>query len=121
MFSEPDVELLQVSVIATTAIASALVVLNLSRRGKLTFRYTAGWLGLFVLATALGVLAPLTKPIADWIGVTPGVVVTMGVALGLLAICVQLSISISGMQEQLRRVAEELAILEQRAKSSKSD
>ena len=121
MFSEPDIQLVQVAVVVITAIASALIVLKLARQEKLTFRYTAGWIGLFALAAALGVLAPITGPIAGWIGVTQGVVVTMGVALGLLAICVQLSISISGLQEQLRRVTEEVALLNKRSNAEESE
>lgn len=121
MFSEPDIQFVQVAVVVTIALVSAMVVLYLARRGKLTFRYTAGWVGLFVLAAGLGVFAPLTMPIADWIGVTPGVVVTMGAALGLLTICVQLSISISGLQEQLRRVTEEVALLTERSSAEESE
>lgn len=121
MFSEPDIQLVQVAVVVTTALASALIVLYLARHGKLTFRYTVGWVGLFALAAGLGVLSPLTRPIADWIGITPGVVVTMGAALGLLAICVQLSISISGLQEQIRRVTEEVALLTERSNAEESE
>lgn len=96
-------------------------VLFLSRRGRLSFRYTAGWLAFFSLAGFLGLFSPLTQPTARWLGVTPGVVLTFAAAVALLAICIQLSISISGLQEQIRRLSEDLAILEEQSQANKAD
>ena len=96
-------------------------VLFLSRRGRLSFRYTAGWLGFFLLSGFLGLFSPLTQPMARWLGVTPGVVLTFAAAVALLAICIQLSISISGLQEQIRRLSEDLAILEEHSQEDQTN
>ena len=72
------------TLIATIAgVLLAASVYFLARRGRLSFRYTVGWLVLCLLG--------------------------IGAIILLLAICVQFSISISGMQEQIRRLTEEAA------------
>lgn len=102
--------LLQGMVIALLNVIFASVVYLLARRQALTFRYAVGWLALFGLGALSGLLVPLSAPLAELLGVTPGVVVSAVGVLALLAICVQLSISISGLQEQVRVLAEELAL-----------
>jgi hypothetical protein len=76
----------------------------------LSFRYTAGWLALFGVGALSSALVPAAEPLARLIDVTPGVIVSAAGVLTLLAICVQLSISISGLQEQVRTLSEEIAL-----------
>ena len=85
-------------------------VLGLARAGKLSFRYAVGWSGFFLLSALLSFFVPFASPASSLIGVTPGVIVTFVAALALLLICIQLSISISGLQEQVRRLTEEVAL-----------
>lgn len=100
--------------IITIAIVSAwigLLVLVMARRQRLSFRYAIGWLLFLGLGAVSALLLPAVQPIARELGVTPGVVVSSLAVIALLAICIQLSVSISGLQEQVRTLAEESALL----------
>lgn len=90
------------------------VVYRLGRRQSLSFRYTVGWLILGMLGVVAGLLAPLAQPVADFLSLTPAALIGVGGMLLLLVLCVQLSISISGLQEQMRVMAEELSFLRAR-------
>ncbi len=103
-------QLVQGIVIGLGSVLFGLVVYFLARRHALSFRYTLGWLTLLAVGAFSSVLVPAAKPLADLIGVTPGVIVSAVGVLTLLAICVQLSISISGLQEQVRTLSEEIAL-----------
>ncbi len=98
-------------VAAVFCIAFSAVILVLARRERLSFQYTMGWLSLF----AVGVIAilglPATNQISEWLRVTPAALLALCGLILLLLICIQLSISISGMQKQIRRLAEEYAKL----------
>lgn len=107
---------LQISLITVCALVMMGAVLGLARTGRLSFRYTAGWIGFFVLSALLSFFVPFASPASSLIGVTPGVIVTFVAAVALLLICIQLSISISGLQEQVRRLAEEIALLQTRSR-----
>ena len=87
----------------------AIFVYVLARRGRLSFRYTVGWLVLCLFGITAGASIPLVQPVAEWFKITPAALLSLGAVLLLLLICVQISISISGMQEQIRRLAEESA------------
>jgi hypothetical protein len=96
---------------ALVSLVFVLVILRLGRRQKLSFRYAAGWLSLGVLGVIAGVLSPLSEPLARHLHVTPAALLAIGAMILLLVLCVQLSISISGLQEQVRTLAEESAFL----------
>jgi hypothetical protein len=81
----------------------------LARRGALSFRYTVGWLVLCLFGITAGASLELVQPFAERLKVTPAALLSIGAIFVLLAICVQFSISISGMQEQIRRLTEEAA------------
>ena len=108
--SQMSKEVLQAMVIGAGSSALAVGVYLLSRRHALSFRYTVGWLAFLTVGALSGVLVPLAGPLARGLGVLPAVIVTAAGVLALLAICVQLSISISGLQEQVRTLSEELAL-----------
>lgn len=96
------------------AVVSLLFVLSIYRLGrkqKLSFRYAAGWMGLGLVGVIAGLLLPLAEPIADQLSVSPAALLAIGAMILLLVLCVQLSISISGLQEQVRNLAEEEAFL----------
>jgi len=101
------------------------LVYFLARRQMLSFRYTAGWMTLFaflvVAVVANGLLVPLVEPVADALDTTPSVLLAIALILLLTLICIQLSISISGMQEQNRRLAERIALLQRRLEEVSAD
>ena len=87
------------------------VIKKLARKKRLSFRYALGWLALGVTGICAALIIPFTSQIAKVLNVTPAAVLGAG-AIGLvIIICVQLSISISGLQEQLRSMAEKVALL----------
>jgi len=98
--------------IATSCLAFAggILIILLARGQKLSFRYTAGWLLLLSVSALSGVLIPITEPLARSLGTTPGVLVSGMAIIILVLICIQLSVSISGLQKQLQTLAEEIAI-----------
>jgi hypothetical protein len=83
----------------------------LARRALLSFRYALGWLLLFLPGLLSVLFLPLTKPISTALEVTPAALLAVSFMVVLVAICIQLSISISGLQEQVRRLSEEVAQL----------
>ncbi len=70
-----------------------------------------GWLSLFALGVVAILGLPATKQISEWLRVTPAALLALCGLVLLLLICIQLSISISGMQKQIRSLAEENAKL----------
>ena len=87
---------------------------SLSRKQKLTFRYTLGWLTLGIFGAVSISIIPFTSRIAEVLRVSPAAIIAIGAIAFFLAISVQLSISISGLQHQLQRTAEEIAIMSQK-------
>ena len=100
------------SMIALLISATILgVIRKLARKKRLSFRYTLGWLALGVTGMCAALIVPFTSQIASILNVTPAAVLGAG-AIGLaIIICVQLSISISVLQEQTRVLAEEITLL----------
>ena len=104
------------SVIQTVAAAFssfifAGMVYRLARIGRLSFRYTVGWLSLSMLGLLSGLFIPIVQPIAGFLKLTPAALLALLAVVLLVSICIQLSISISGLQEQLRSMAEKVALL----------
>jgi len=106
----------QVVLVASGGAAFAAVILLLARRGRLSMRYTLGWLFVAFCVSIGGLLAGLVDPVAEWVGVSPQAIVVTVAALALLSLTVQLSITVSGLTEKVRTLAELNAILEERAK-----
>ena len=101
-------KILQITIIAALMGSFILVI---ARRQLISFRYTIGWLGLCVVTFLGALLVPVVEPIARFLKVDPFTVVGGSAFLILLAICIQLSISISGLQRQLHEVNEVVALL----------
>ena len=98
----------------------ATTIYVLARRGRLSFRYTVGWLVLCLFGITAGAAVQIVQPLAEKLKVTPAALLSIGAVFLLLAICVQFSISISGMQEQIRRLTEEAAETKMRLKEQQS-
>ena len=97
--------------IAIVACLFAIAVVNLSRRGNISFRYTIGWVVVASLGILAGLFIPLAAPIASAIGMSPAALLAVVALILFVAISIQLSISISGLQQQVRTLTEELARL----------
>lgn len=93
-------------------IMSSIVVL--ARRRLLSSRYAVGWLCIGLLIALAAMLMPFIGPLGRLADMTPtAVLLTMSSVL-LLSISVQLSISVSLLQQRLRDTAEAHALLAQR-------
>lgn len=90
-------------------------VIGLMRRRLISTRYALGWLtiALFVILGAF--FTGLVSEVGDLVGMTPTAVFLLVATVVLLMITIQLSISVSGLQAQVRQLAEAYALLEARA------
>lgn len=91
-----------------------LIILGLTRRRLLTTRYTLGWLGVGALVALAAATLPFVSKLGKVANITPTAVLLMISSLILLAISIQLSISVSLLQERLRTTAEAHALLARR-------
>ena len=104
---------LQVLFCTVIGLGSTILIYRVAQRGLLNFRYTVGWLLLSAFGVMAGIVIPVITPIANLLAITPAALLAIGGIILLVAICVQLSISISGLHERQRRLTEELAHLRQ--------
>ena len=96
--------------IAIVACLFAIGVISLSRRGRISFRYTVGWLTMCLLSAFGGLLLPVIEPLSRKFQLDAFSLVGALAVIVLLSLCIQLSISISGLQSQLRRLNEDVAL-----------
>ena len=110
-------QILQITVIAAFMGSFILVI---ARRQLISFRYTVGWLGLCAVTFLGALLVPVVEPIARFLKVDPFTVVGGSAFLILLAICIQLSISISGLQRHVYDLGEVVALLREKVENDLS-
>ncbi len=96
--------------IAAVALVFTLSILYLAQRQRISFRYTMGWLTLCIISAFTGLLIPLIKPLATKLQLDAFALIGASAIIILLALCIQLSISISGLQKQLQQLNEDLAL-----------
>ena len=96
--------------IAIVALGFAVAVVTLSRKGRISFRYTVGWLILCILSATGGLLLPFIEPLSKKFQLDAFSFVGALAVIVLLSLCIQLSISISGLQRLLRKLNEDFAI-----------
>ena len=101
----------QVLIIALLGTLVLLVTVRLSRRGQLSFRFTLGWLFIGGLGVFSGLLVSVADEVSDVLQITPAALVGLTTIILVLALTMQLSISISGLQRHIRILAEENAAL----------
>ena len=101
----------QIFVSAVLSACLALFVYRLARRQRLSFRYTIGWLALCALGMFAGLFIPVVEPLSNFLQLSPAGLIAVGALSVLVLICIQLSASISGLQEQIRKLAEQIAHL----------
>lgn len=86
------------------------VVVLLMRRGLLAVRYGFGWAMVGVLAIIFAPTVIFLEPVAAALGLSvPGLAIAIGVGF-LVLVCLQLSITLSGVREQVRTLAEYAAL-----------
>jgi len=98
-------------VIALGGVGLAVFVLLIARKHLLTLRYTVGWVVLAVVMTLSALLSGFVEPLANAVGMTATGVLLALASGTLLLICIQLSISVSGLSSQLRELIEANALL----------
>ena len=113
-------QVVQAIEIAAVALVFTISVLYLARRQRISFRYTIGWLTLCVVSAFTGLLIPMIKPLATKLQLDAFALIGACVIIILLALCIQLSISISGMQKQLQQLNEDLALQKKAAEDSRA-
>ena len=104
--------------IGFVAIVFASSILYLARRQRISFRYTMGWLALCVISAFTGLLIPVLKPLATKLQLDAFTLIGSGAIVILLALCIQLSISISGLQRQVQKLNEDIALHRKTAEGS---
>lgn len=104
----------QVFEISLVACGFVAVIITLARKGRISFRYTMGWLSLGALGVLAGILRPVITPISNILHLDEFSLVAAIAMIALLGLCVQLSISVSGIQNQLRKLNESHALLRNR-------
>lgn len=98
--------------VSTLSSVLMTVIVLLFRKQRISFRYAVGWLGLFVLGLLGALILPLIGPLADKLNLAPISVIAALAVFVLLGICIQLSVSISGLQRQVRQLTEIIALNE---------
>jgi hypothetical protein len=107
---------IQAWAIVAGGLALLVSTVMLVRLRLLSIRYGLGWLSLALLGIVGGPVLALMAEHVDSLGLTP-----TGFSLGTLAlflglVCLQLSISLSGVQHELQDLAEYSAHVEQRVR-----
>ena len=101
---------MQVIEIGIVACGFAAIIVSLSRKERISFRYAMGWLSLSILGVVGGLLLPVIEPISKKLQLDAFSFVGAIAVIVLLGLCIQLSISISGLQRQLGKLNEDVAI-----------
>jgi uncharacterized protein DUF2304 len=98
--------------------ALLFAVVWLTRRGLLSLRYGLGWIAVAGLVLASSALLGLVGAVARSLHVTPTGLLLGASSSFLLLLALQLSISVSGLQDAVRDLSESNALLEQRIQES---
>src|SRR3954463_13737698 len=104
----------QALILAAGGFALAGVIVWLVRHRLLTTRYALGGLVIALVVVLSGGFSGLVSEGGDLAGMTPTGVLLGIATVVLVAIAIQLSISVSGLQAQVRDLAESNALLEAR-------
>jgi len=96
---------------ATLGISTLIFVIRLSRRGQLSFRYAVGWILVATLGILSGVFVWVVEPLAESLGLSAAALLGLAALVFVTLIAIQLSVSISGLQRQIRTMAEDIARL----------
>jgi hypothetical protein len=101
----------QGAVIVACGLVLLFFIARLVHRRRLSFHYAAGWVAVCVAVIAASLLTPLVSPIAEWFSMTATAVFLVVAVAFVVAVCVQLSVSVSGLHDRVRDLAEANALL----------
>jgi hypothetical protein len=104
----------QALVLASGGLLLILAVALLGRRRLMTVRYAVGWMAIGLLVVIGAFMTNIVGEVGDVAGMTPTAVFLAAATILLVVIAIQLSISVSGLQAQVRELAETAALLEDR-------
>ncbi|WP_159805802.1 DUF2304 domain-containing protein [Cellulomonas citrea] len=97
--------------VALTAIVLAMLFV-LMRTRRIREKYAAVWIALALAVIVLGIFPRLAFWVAALVGVeTPANLLFALAFVVLLLVCIQLSVEVSGLEEETRTLAEEIALL----------
>ena len=95
-----------------SAVATLVVIVELSRRSQLHAKYAVLWLSVGLVLSVFAVSPALFNRLAHALGViSPPALLSVLAALFLLMVCVYLSWEVGRLEEKTRTLAEELALL----------
>jgi len=100
--------------LAMGCVLFAFVVLRFAKKGRISFRYTTGWLVLCALGVFASLLIPMFAPVAEFLRLSPTVFLVVVASIGSLLLFLQLTVSISGTQRRVNKLAEENALLREK-------
>jgi len=100
--------------LAVGCVLFAFVVLRFAKKGRISFRYTTGWLVLCALGVFASLLIPMFAPVAEFLRLSPTVFLVVVASIGSLLLFLQLTVSISGTQRRVNKLAEENALLREK-------
>ena len=100
--------------LAVGCVLFAFVVLRFAKKGRISFRYTSGWLVLCALGVFASLLIPMFSPVAEFLRLSPTVFLVVVASIGSLLLFLQLTVSISGTQRRVNKLAEENALLREK-------
>lgn len=104
--------LIQALVAAAISSLLGVFVYKIARDQKINFRYTVGWLTLCIFGISSGIVGSFINPMSRTLGITPAALIGILGMLLFLVISIQISVSISGLQIQNRKMSEIIAIRE---------
>jgi hypothetical protein len=113
----------RIQVVAIVAAAGLLLVLlDLVRRRRLLERYALLWLFSAAVLLALAVWRDLLADVADLLGVAYPPNALFLIAFGfVLVLLLHFSLAVSRMSDQIKVLAQRLALLDEHVRSQKSD
>lgn len=105
--------------VASLSLGLMVAVFQFAQKQKISFRYAAGWMVLFGVGVIGGIVVPLIAPLAESLNLAPISIVVGSAVFVLLIICVQLTVSISALQAQVRQLSERIALNELESREMK--
>jgi uncharacterized membrane protein len=98
--------------IAVGGLLLLILTAALARRQRISLRYAIGWTMIALFGIVGALLTPLVEPVSELFGMSPTGLLLATASVVLLSITILLSVSVSGLQTQVRDLAESHALLE---------
>lgn len=106
--SRSSVQFIQIALVSSCFL---IIVIRLTRKKALSIRYAIGWASICVIGILGAALSPFSLPISSFLQISE-IAFVAGIAIVLLlSVCIQLSVSISGLQKQVMRLSEEIGLM----------